>query len=107
MECTVSDPIPILAGHPLVGTWRTEDPDDLMARFVVRAGPRGFVVSGLDTHGGEPFVISDVSWDGKVLRFVSLMESTSHRVEHEFSVLDRDRIHHRFTLVEQWVREAE
>jgi hypothetical protein len=103
----MSEPIPMLAAHPLVGTWKDSDPDGSTARFTIRPTSNGFSVSGEDSHDGEPFVISDVSWDGKVLRFVSRMASTAHVVEHEFAILDRDRVRHRYWLVEEWVRDTE
>lgn len=99
------DPIQLLSGHALVGTWRDSDADGETARFAIRPDARGgFEVTGHDAQDGEQFVITDVTWDGKVLRFVSRMPSTQHVVEHEFVVVDRDRVHHRFCIVDEWVR---
>jgi len=100
------DPVPLLSAHPLVGIWECSDPEWANARFTVRATVVGFAVEGIDTSDGERFTISDVVWDGTTLRFDSRMESTGHEVEHEFTIIDRDRVRHRYSIVEVWVRDG-
>jgi hypothetical protein len=74
-------------GHPLVGTWKDADEDHgASVQFVIRAVGANFAVSGLDTHDGEKLSISNVRWDGRVLRFDSLVPSTRIQVEYALEV---------------------
>ena len=99
----MSDIIPILCRHPLVGAWRNPDPD-YASEFTVSAAPDGFTVMGVDINDGEQHEIWGVSWDGMALRFTSRMPSTNHVVEHEFRLNGVDHVIHRFTLLESWIR---
>jgi hypothetical protein len=91
------------AKHPLVGVWRPPDGDE-SAEYTIRAAGGGFQVSGVDRYDGENFVISDVSWDGEVLRFTSTMPSTSWELQHEFRVLDGSVVEHTYIRREVWSR---
>jgi len=72
--------------HPLIGTWvESKDPiytTPVVYRISARAGQ--FCVAGLDESDGVSLRVSDVSWDGKKLRFTTVFPPTSHKATHEF-----------------------
>jgi hypothetical protein len=93
------------AGHPLVGTWRHPDKDyGSGVQFTIRAAGNAFEVEAVDTHDGESLAISNVKWDGQVLRFDSLTPSTAHHVSYAIEVTAPSEILIRYTLSERWVR---
>jgi hypothetical protein len=97
--------VTLKTGHPLVGTWRDADEDyGTSIRFTVRAVGANFEVSGQDTHDGEQLLISNVHWDGRVLRFDSFVPSTGHQVEYVFEVTSPSEVMIRYTRCERWIR---
>src|SRR5262245_37845532 len=95
-----------LAGtHSLVGTWQDADQDyGSMVQFTIRASGGSFKVTGVDTHDGERLSISKVRWDGRVLRFTSLVPSTRHRGEYAFEAVSSSEVLIRYTVAERWIR---
>ena len=89
--------------HPLVGDWVSQDEWE-SAVFSVSSTPGGFRVTGVDRDDGEEFVISDLRWDGAILRFRSLMPSTGLELLHEFRSADSDHVEHSYTRTETYVR---
>jgi hypothetical protein len=57
-------------------------------------------------NDGERFKISKVSWDGKCLRFISLMPSTGRIGINELRVKKNGKLESRFTftVIEEMVR---
>jgi hypothetical protein len=89
----------------LVGTWRDADEDyGSSVQFTIRAAGAVFEVVGLDTYDGERLSISNVSWDGHVLRFDSVVPSTEHRVEYALEVTLPSEVLIRSTRCERWIR---
>jgi hypothetical protein len=86
--------------HPLIGTWIL--PDDTPAEYTVHALGDAPSVSGVDAIDGAVFVISAVHWDGIVLRFTSLMPSTSYELTHVLRPLEEGAVEHQWTRVERW-----
>lgn len=84
------------ADHPLVGTWVVAG-DDSSIEFRVKAVRGGFAVAAADSCDGEKFIVSDVRWDGEVLRFAVLVPSNETRAEHCFRVRRDGSIEDRFT----------
>jgi hypothetical protein len=101
----MGDIVTLKTGHPLVGTWEDAD-DDYGSRiqFTIRAAGAAFEVAGLDTSDGEQLSISNVCWDGRVLRFDSFVPSTGHRVDYAFEVTSPSEVLVRYTKSERWVR---
>ena len=87
------------SSHPLVGTWiEEENPFDTTAvvyTIVVRAGR--FRVSGVDESDGVSLRISNTTWDGERLRFVTFFPPTQHEATHEFWVTRKGRARHKVT----------
>ena len=104
METPSTSIIDLQFRHPLIGTWIL--PDDTPAEYTVTALGDAPSVSGVDTSDGEVFVISDVHWDGTVLRFTSLMPSTSYELTHTLRALDAETVEHEWTRVEIWHKKA-
>lgn len=99
------------AASPFLGTWRHVAPwsgDDYLAEYVVSWENGALSVSGRDLNDGETFLISDISFDGRVLRFRSVMPSTRREGVNEFSLTSDGEIESRFTftVVERMVRHA-
>ena len=84
----------------LLGTWVNSEGDDLRADYTITRKALGLVVHGVDRYDGEEFVISDISWDGHVLNFKSLMPSTGRTGSHIFRPLSRKRAKVTFTFTE-------
>ncbi|WP_154660991.1 hypothetical protein [Microvirga lotononidis] len=68
----------ILAGHPLVGRWRTEE-DDARTEYEISADLDGLKVTGRDYIDGEDYEISDVKWTKNLVEFKTHMPSTGRR----------------------------
>src|SRR5216684_5845970 len=104
-KLSMADIVTFKTWHPLVGTWRDVD-DDYGSRiqFTIRTAGEAFEVAGLDTSDGEQLSISNVCWDGRVLRFDSFVPSTDHRVECAFEVTSSSEVLVCYTRSERWVR---
>jgi hypothetical protein len=100
-ECQIID---ITFRHALIGTWVY--PEDTPAEYTVSGLGDICAVSGIDTTDGEPFVISNVSWNGRELRFTSLMPSTQYELRHIFRVISEDEIEHEWIRTERWFKKA-
>ena len=93
------------SGHPLVGTWRDAAVDvGTSVQFTVRPNGETFQVAGVDSGDGEVLRISNVRWDGRVLRFESTVPSTDHHVEYAFELISPSEILVRYTTSERWIR---
>jgi hypothetical protein len=99
------------AARPFLGNWRHVAPwsgDDYLAEYLVSWEIGALSVVGRDLSDGETFQISDISFDGRVLRFRSFMPSTRREGVNEFSLTATGEIESRFTftVVERMVRHA-
>ena len=93
----------------LLGTWAHTlpwDSDDYLAEYTVALKGNKLSVSGVDVNDGEKFKISGVTWDGRRLRFKSLMPSTGRIGLNEFRLKTNGKVESRFTftVVEELVR---
>lgn len=84
------------ADHPLIGTWVVAD-DSSSIEFQIRPKRQGFEVAASDSFDGEEFVVSEVHWDGRALRFELLVPSNGTRAEHCFRARADGSIEDRFT----------
>ncbi len=84
------------ADHPLIGIWVVAD-DSSSIEFRIRPGRQGFDVAASDSYDGEEFVVSEVHWDGRALRFELLVPSNGTRAEHCFRTRPDGSIEDRFT----------
>ncbi len=88
------------AARRLIGTWRCPAPwaADYLAEYTISMHNGKLMVSARELADGEEFVISDVSWDGTVLSFRSVMLSTGCDGFNEFSFLPDGQLQLRFTF---------
>jgi hypothetical protein len=101
----MADIVTLKTGHPLVGTWKDADEDyGSGVQFTISAAGATFEVAGMDTSDGEALSISNVDWDGRVLRFDSFVPSTRHRVEYTIEVTSPSEVLIRYTRSERWIR---
>jgi hypothetical protein len=100
-DCQIID---LTFRHALIGKW--VNPEDATVEYTVSALGDVCTVSGVDNTDGERFVISEDSWDGRELRFTSLMPSTQYEVRHIFHVISRDEVEHEWTRTERLFKRA-
>jgi hypothetical protein len=101
----MADIVRLKHAHPLVGTWRHADKDfGTSVQFTVLTAGEGFDVRGIDTADEEPLVVSDVRWDGRVLRFKTFVPSTGHGVDYAMEVESPNELLVACTYREPWVR---
>ena len=105
LQCGLAEIVRLKTGHPLVGTWKDADAKyGASVQFTIRAVGAAFAVSGIDTSDGEKLSISNIRWDGRVLRFDSFVPSTGVQVEYVFEVTLPSEILIRYTRCERWIR---
>lgn len=100
-ECQIID---LTFRHALIGTWVYHD--DSSVEYTVSALGDVCTVTGFDTIDNESFVISDISWQGRELRFTTLMPSTQYDLRHTFRVVSEHEVEHEWTRVERWHKKA-
>ena len=100
MEPPQSHIIDLTFRHPLIGTWFLND--DTAIEYTVSALGDTCTVSGIDLSDGEEFIITEVSWNGKELRFKTLMPSTQYELRHILRVRSDCEVEHEWTRVETW-----
>jgi hypothetical protein len=84
-----------------LGTWKHVAPwdsDDWLSEYTIAESGGELVVTARDTNDGEAFVVSDVQWDGSVLRFRTLMPSTGREGLNEFRASADGSLQSRFTF---------
>ena len=91
----------LTSGHVLAGVWAATDS---AVHYSISPSGTGFTVSAVDTEDGEELEISDVQWDGRVLRFTSTCLSTGWRLDHVLEVTGQGTVIHRYTRCDDWRR---
>lgn len=90
-------------GSWLAGAWESPDTDETVA-FGVRRRGAAFTVEAIDRDDGERLSVSDVSWDGRSLRFKTSMRSANLSVEHELRALSESDAEHIVTERQSCIR---
>lgn len=96
-------------GEALIGHWSSssaEDSDDYLVEYLISKARDAFKVRAKDLQDGEEMKISDLSWDGRVLEFISFMPSTRRKGLNKFRVKDSNHLwaEFTFTIVEELER---
>lgn len=84
-----------------VGKWVSTIPwssDDYIMEYAISLKGDSFQIDATDMQDGEKMVISDITFDGTTLSFVSLMPSTERRGINKFRVIDDDLLESEFTF---------
>ena len=95
----------------LIGKWKHPSPwdsEDYLSIYSVSGTETSPIVVAQDLNDGEEFEISDVSWNGSVLSFVSLMPSTMRKGFNRFWLSKSGALmsEFTFTVVEELEREG-
>jgi len=87
----------------LVGTWINHKS---AVEFTVGLDGGKVVVTALDVKSGEAKRIQDVTWNGKDLKFISVMPSTGFVLRHVFrpSLAHPNSVENEYTSVANWER---
>jgi len=94
--------IDVVFKHPLIGTWTLGDSTDV--EYTISALGKFPVVTGIDRSDGELLAISDISWNGTVLRFKSHAPSNNYELLHIFRSISEVAAEHEWTRVELWTK---
>jgi hypothetical protein len=88
--------------HGLIGVWEQEPNAFGTTTVVYRIAVKGraIVISGVDESDKTALRISDIRWNGKQLRFVSLYPPTKHKALHLFRLTARGRAEHTTTYTD-------
>ena len=91
----------LTSSHLLAGVWAASDSS---VRYSINPKGATFEVSAVDSEDGEALVISNVDWDGRVLRFTSVCPSTGWRLDHVLEVTSTGAVSHRYSRQDEWLR---
>ena len=84
-----------------VGKWVATlpyDTDDYLIEYAISLIGDSKQINATDLQDGEKMVISDITFDGTVLSFVSLMPSTGRKGINKFQIINDDLIESEFTF---------
>jgi hypothetical protein len=71
----------------LQGKWK---PVDSVARYEILTKDKRLTIKAHSSLSGKKMEISNVSWDGKLLKFTSYMRHTNHKVHHINRLIDSE-----------------
>ncbi|MFT3673508.1 hypothetical protein [Aestuariivirga sp.] len=84
----------------LLGVWRSEE-DDGRTEYDIQIRGGQLFVNAKDFVDGEPYVVTNVSYDAQRIEFDTLMPSTSRAGHIVLTALStRDRAHIQFTFTD-------
>lgn len=85
----------------LAGTWVNENGGaEVRSEYGIDVDNHNIKVVGRDRLDGEEYVISDVEWDGKILRFASLIPSTGRIGRHVLLHLQSGLTSYKYSITE-------
>lgn len=85
-----------------VGVWRGEE-DEARVQFTVRRKGTSFSVEAEDWVDGERLTVSDIQWDGKSLRFVTLTPSTGRACRNTMIVVEPSVVEISYEIQDRYV----
>ena len=80
-----SAPTTLTPKEDIEGLWKSPDS---VAVYEIKMVDGKMTVAGHSAHSGKTLEISDVSWDGTVLEFISHLPATHFTVYHENRMVD-------------------
>jgi hypothetical protein len=95
--------IKICPGHPLIGTWVTDDEYGSEVEYTIAPAADGFAVTATTTYDGEFAEIYDVKWDGDQLAFSAYWNSSGRFCKGRFLLLSENRVEFTFTYTDHEV----
>jgi hypothetical protein len=93
-------------GHTLVGSWISGTESGSEIEFVVKSHVSGFKVKAIDKFDGEVADVFEIKWDGRILSFGTLWNSTGRFLRCRFLATAKDEISYTYTYTanEIWHR---
>ena len=85
----------------LVGSWQTVDEDSFVILEISKSA-KGFKVRAYTKDDNEELVVSKTKWDGKVLRFETLVPSSNHRTRNGLTLISKTKLIQELTFWEAW-----
>ena len=88
-------------GDVFIGKWVSTlpfDSDDYLVEYVISIKNESFQIEAKDLQDNENMEISDISFDGEALSFISYMASTKRKGNNRFRLIDDSKIEAEFTF---------
>ena len=86
--------------HALVGTWASADEFTSNVEYIVTSKGDGFAVRAVDRQDSEEADIFEIKWDGEILTFAALWNSTGRFVRCRFLAQSRGHVEFAFTYTD-------
>lgn len=87
----------------LVGKWQKAEEDSIVV-FEISKAEKCFNVRAFSKDDNEEHVVSNTKWDGKALRFDTLVPSNKWRTANRLKVISKTKAIHELTYWEPWKR---
>jgi len=94
--------------HTLVGSWISGTETGSEIEYIVTSHGGGFKVIAIDRFDGEVADIFDVKWDGRILSFGTLWNSTGRFLRCRFEAIAKNEVSYTYTYTanETWHRKS-
>lgn len=77
---------PLNANEDILGTWSSDE--SVAVYDISRSDDGSLEIKGQSSYSGREIIISDVSWDGKVLEFKTYVPATDHWAKREARLIN-------------------
>jgi len=93
-------------GHTLVGSWISGTESGSEIEYVVTSHGSGFKVKAIDRFDGEVADVFEKKWDGRILSFGTLWNSTGRFLRCRFQAVAKNEVSYTYTYTanETWHR---
>jgi hypothetical protein len=85
----------------VIGRWHASA-GQIDVVFAIDKTASGFRIEAADESDGERLVVSNVTWDGKVLSFETCTPSNKWRTKNRFKVISKSKAIQELTFWEPW-----
>jgi hypothetical protein len=96
------------SNHTLVGCWISGTESGSEIEYVVNSHGSGFKVKAIDRFDSEVADIFEVKWDGRILSFGTLWNSTGRFLRCQFQAIAKNEVSYTYTYTanETWHRKS-
>jgi hypothetical protein len=94
------------SNHTLVGCWISGTESGGKIEYVVNSHSSGFKVKAIDRFDSEAADIFEVKWDGRILSFGTLWNSTGRFLRCQFQAIAKNEVSYTYTANETWHRKS-
>ena len=94
--------------HPLVGRWVSGTEYGSEIEYIVTSHGTGFRVRAIDRYDGEVADVFEVKWDGQILSFGTLWNSTGRFLRCRLDAVAKNEVSYTYTYTanETWHRKS-